>query len=74
MKRPYKKTNLPIVLGFLMSISLLICSTPLHAQKSKAVLTFKDGTVKKGFGALVSRDQCAKAFFDRPILEGQHGF
>ena len=57
MKRPYKKPNLPIVLGFLMSISLLICSTPLHAQKSKAVLTFKDGTVKKGFGVLVSRDR-----------------
>ncbi|MDC1324787.1 hypothetical protein N8216_02040 [Flavobacteriaceae bacterium] len=57
MKLSYKKPNLPIVLGFLMSISLLICSMPLHAQKSKAVLTFKDGTVKKGFGVLVSRDR-----------------
>lgn len=37
-----------------MGLSLFICSTPLHAQKSKAVLTFKDGTVKKGFGVLVS--------------------
>ena len=54
MMKPFKIPKLPVLLGLLMGFSLFICSTPLHAQKSKAVLTFKDGKIKKGFGALVS--------------------
>ena len=52
-----KKPNIPVLFGILMGVFLLICNTPLHAQKSKAVLTFNDGTVKKGLGVLVSRDR-----------------
>ena len=50
----FKIPKFPVLLGLLIGLSLFICSTPLHAQKSKAVLTFKDGNIKKGFGVLVS--------------------
>ena len=56
MKLTCKQPNLSIILGLLMGALSLIC-TPLHAQKSKAVLTFKDGTVKNGLGKLISRNR-----------------
>ena len=40
-----------------MGVALLICTATLNAQRSEAILTFKDGTVKKGFGKLISQDR-----------------
>ncbi len=51
------KPNIQILRSLLMGVALLICTATLNAQRSEAILTFKDGTVKKGFGKLISQDR-----------------
>jgi len=51
------KPNIQILRSLLLGVALLFCTATLNAQRSEAILTFKDGTVKKGFGKLISQDR-----------------
>ncbi len=54
IKTKIKKTYKQKTLYLLLVVSVMTICIPMHvqAQKSKAVLTFKDGTVKTGLGKL----------------------
>ena len=49
--------NIQTFKNLLLAVALLICTANLNAQRSEAILTFKDGTVKKGLGKLISQDR-----------------
>lgn len=46
-------------LGFVILLILFCCTTTVRSQRTEAVIVFKDGTKKLGYGKLLSKDRIA---------------